>query len=247
MFIHVDFPSDAVLSVCAEGSSLARNCMTQSKGSHVCRVFHRAWSWKAETWRKLQKVEPWKRLSSARQLISSFSLWYHITFLLCFEHSENIIQITLLEKRKEKNLIITPSNEKMDTSEKCTGIVIFHILIPIAWNRKETHAVYQIGLVPFAPSHAAHTDISFKYRLLAIIEQKSPCLPHGPGVECLTLLACQDSFNQKAQIKVVLWALSTVNCYWSQQMKFVHVDRSNILSVFSSLLPASGNLGSINK
>lgn len=116
----------------------------------------------------------------------------------------------LLEK---KNLIITPSNEKMDTSEKCTGIVIFHILIHITRNRRETHAVYQIGLVPFAPSHAAHTDISFKYRLLAIIEQKSPCLPHGPGLECLTLPAYKDSFNHKAQINVVLWALSTVNCY----------------------------------
>lgn len=69
----------------------------------------------------------------------------------------------------------------MDTSEKCTGIVIFHILIHITRNRRETRAVYQIGLVPFASSHAAHTDISFKYRLLAIIEQKSPCLPHGPG------------------------------------------------------------------
>lgn len=148
---------------------------------------------------------------------------------------------------KKKNLIITPSNEKMDTSEKCTGIVIFHILIHITRNRRETHAVYQIGLVPFAPSHAAHTDISFKYRLLAIIEQKSPCLPHGPGLECLTLPVYKDGFNHKAQINVVLWALSTVNCYWSQQMKFVHVDRSNILSVFSSLLPASGNSGGINK
>lgn len=244
MFIHVDFPSLAVLSVCAEGSGLAWNRVTQSKGSHVFGVFHRAWSWKAEKWRKPQKVEPWKRLSSARQLISSFSLWFHITFLLCFEHSENIIQIMLLEK---KNLIITPSNEKMDTSEKCTGIVIFHILIHITRNRRETHAVYQIGLVPFAPSHAAHTDISFKYRLLAIIEQKSPCLPHGPGLECLTLPVYKDGFNHKAQINVVLWALSTVNCYWSQQMKFVHVDRSNILSVFSSLLPASGNSGGINK
>lgn len=146
-----------------------------------------------------------------------------------------------------KNLIITPSNEKMDTSEKCKGIVIFHILIHITRNRKETHAVYQIGLVPFAPSHAAHTDISFKYRLLAIIEQRSPCLPHRPGLECLTSPTFQDSFNQKAQINVVLWALSTVNCYWSQQMKFVHVDRSKTLSVFSSLLPASGNSGSINK
>lgn len=114
----------------------------------------------------------------------------------------------LLEKGG-KNLIIAPSNEKTDTSEKCKGIVIFHI----TKNRKETHAVYQIGLVPFAPGHAAHSDISFKYRLLAIIEQKSPCLPHRPCVECLTLSACLDSFNQKAQINVVLWALSTVNCY----------------------------------
>lgn len=111
------------------------------------------------------------------------------------------------------NQIITPSNEKMDSSEKCTGIVIFHILIPITRNRKQTHAVYQIGLVPFAPSHAAHTDISFKYRLQAIIEQKSPCLPHGPGLRCLTLLAHKDNFNQKAQIKLVLWGLSTINCY----------------------------------
>lgn len=101
----------------------------------------------------------------------------------------------------------------MDTCEKCKGIVIFHILIPITRNRKETHAVYQIGLLPFAPSRAAHADISFKYRLLAIIEQKSPRLPHEPGLECLASPACQDSFNQKAQIKVVLWALSTVNCY----------------------------------
>lgn len=233
------------LSVCAEGSGLAWNCMTQSKGSHVFRAFHRAWSWKAETWRKLQKVAPWKRLSSARQLISSFSLWFHITFLLCFEHSENIIQIMLLEK--EKNLIITPSNEKMDTSEKCRGIVIFHVLIHITRKRKETQAVYQIGLVPFAPGHAAHSDISFKYRLLAIIEQKSPCLPHRPSAECLTMSACQDSFNQKAQINVVLWALSTVNCYWSQQMKFVQADRSNTLSVFSTLLLESGNSGGINK
>lgn len=148
----------------------------------------------------------------------------------------------LLEKG-EKNLIIAPSNEKTDTSEKCKGIVIFHI----TKNRKETHAVYQIGLVPFAPGHAAHSDISFKYRLLAIIEQKSPCLPHRPCVECLTLSACLDSFNQKAQINVVLWALSTVNCYWSQQMKFVHADRSNTLSVFSTLLPESGNSEGINK
>lgn len=65
-------------------------------------------------------------------------------------------------------------------------------------------------LVPFAPSHAAHTDISFKYRLLAIIEQKSPCLPHRPGLERLALPPCQDSFNQKAQINVVLWG--SVNC-----------------------------------
>lgn len=179
MLIHVDFPSHAVLSVCAEGSGPGWNCMTQSQGSHVCRAFHRAWSWKAETWRKLQKVEPWKRLSSSRQLISPFSLWFHITFLLCFEHCENIIQIMLLETKKKKNLIITPSNEKMDTSEKCKGIVIFHILIHITRNRKETHAVYQIGLVPFAPSHAVHTDISFKYRLPAITKQRSPCRPHG--------------------------------------------------------------------
>lgn len=93
------------------------------------------------------------------------------------------------------------------------GIVIFHILIPITRKRKQTHAVYQIGLVPFAPSHAAHTDISFKYRLQAVIEQKSPWLTHVPGLQRCTLLACQDNFNQKAQIKVVLWALSTVNCY----------------------------------
>lgn len=165
---------------------------------------------------------------------------FSIMFWAQWKHNTNLTA-------GKKNLIITPSNEKTDSSEKCTGIVIFHILIHITTNRKETHAVYQIGLVPFAPSHAAHTDISFKYRLLAIIEQKSPCLPHGPGLECLTLLACQDSFNQKAQINVVLWALSTVNCYWSQQMKFVPVDRSNILSLFSSLLPASGNSGGINK
>ena len=101
----------------------------------------------------------------------------------------------------------------MDTSEKCKGIVIFHILIHITRNRKETHAVYQIGSAPFAPSHAAHTDISFKYRLLAIMEQKSPCPPHKPDLVCLTLLAFQDSFNQKAQINVVLSVLSTVNCY----------------------------------
>lgn len=242
MFIHVDFPSHAVLSVCAEGSGLAWNCMTQSKGSHVFRAFHRAWSWKAETWRKLQKVEPWQRLSSSVNFLFFPLVPHHfsIMFWTLWNHNTN-------HGAGEKNLIITPSNEKMDTSEKCKGIVIFHILIHITRNRKETHAVYQIGLVPFAPSHAAHTDISFKYRLLAIIEQKSPCLPHRPGLECLALSACQDSFNQKAQINVVLWALSTVNCYWSQQMKFGHVDRSNTLSVFSSLLPASGNSGGINK
>lgn len=110
MFIHVDFPSLAVLSVCAEGSGLAWNRVTQSKGSHVFGVFHRAWSWKAEKWRKLQKVEPWKRLSSARQLISSFSLWFHITFLLCFEHSENIIQIMLLEKKKSNHYTLKWKN-----------------------------------------------------------------------------------------------------------------------------------------
>lgn len=67
--------------------------------------------------------------------------------------------------------------EKMDATEKCVGIVIFHLLIPITRNRKETRALYQIGLVPFASSHAARTDISFKYRLPAIIQAKSPCLP----------------------------------------------------------------------
>lgn len=103
--------------------------------------------------------------------------------------------------------------KKWIASEKCKGIVIFHILIHITRNPKETHSVYQIGLVPFAPSHAAHTDISFKYRLLAIIEQKTPCLPHKPSLDCRALLACPHSFNQKAQINVVLWALSTVNCY----------------------------------
>lgn len=78
----------------------------------------------------------------------------------------------------------------MDATEKCVGIVIFHLLIPITRNRKETRALYQIGLVAFAPSHAASTDVSFKYRLLAIIRPKTLCLPHGPGLETLTLGAC---------------------------------------------------------
>lgn len=172
---------------------------------------------------------------------------HHFSIMFWTQWKHNTNHAAGKEEEKKKNLIITPSNEKMDTSEKCKGIVIFHILIHITGKRKETHAVYQIGLVPFAPGHAAHSDISFKYRLLAIIEQKSPCLPHRPGVECLTLPACQDSFNQNAQMNVVLWALSTVNCYWSQQMKFVHADRSNTLSVFSTLLLESGNSGGVNK
>lgn len=62
----------------------------------------------------------------------------------------------------------------MDTGEKCEGIVIFHILIHITGKPKEETRAYQIGWAPFALGQAPRTDISFKYRLLAIIEQKSP-------------------------------------------------------------------------
>lgn len=105
MFIHVDFPSHAVLSARTEGSGPAWNHVTRNKGPHVFGAFRRARSWKAEIRRKRQKVEPWKRLSSARQLICSPPphLWFHITFLLCFEHGENIIQIILLGEKKSNH------------------------------------------------------------------------------------------------------------------------------------------------
>lgn len=46
-------------------------------------------------------------LSPARQLISFFfsPLWFHITFLLYFEHRENIIQIMLLEKESNHHAL----------------------------------------------------------------------------------------------------------------------------------------------
>lgn len=245
MFIHVDFPSHAVLSVCTEGSGLVSNCMAQSMGLSCLQGVPQSMIMKRRNMKKTAKG--WAMETSFFCTSVNFLFFplvpHHFSIMFWTQGKRN----TNHHVGRKKNLIITASNEKMDTSEKCKGIVIFHILIHITRTRKETPAVYQIGLVPFALGHAAHRDISFKYRLLAIREQKSPRLPHRPTVECLMLSTCQDSFNQKAQINVVLWALSTVNCYWSQQMKFVHADRSNTLSVFSTLLPESGNSGGINK
>lgn len=55
------------------------------------------------------------------------------------------------EKKGKKSNHYAPQMKKMDTSEKCRGIVIFHILIHITRKRKETHAVYQIGFGAFCP------------------------------------------------------------------------------------------------
>lgn len=140
------------LSARTEGSSPAWKHVTRSKGPHVFGAFRRARSWKAETRRKRRKVEPWKRLSSARQLICfppTPHLWFHITFLLCFEHGENIIQIILLGGKK--NLIITASNEKTDTGEKCEGIVIFHILIHITGKPKRNTGCISDWFGAFCP------------------------------------------------------------------------------------------------
>lgn len=103
MFIRVDSPSEAILSACAQGSGLSRLLGDTEQGLSCLQGVPRSMITKRRNpQRKLQKVEPPECLSSARQLISLFFpplVPHHFSIMFW----GNIIQITLLEKRKKSN------------------------------------------------------------------------------------------------------------------------------------------------
>lgn len=141
------------LSARTEGSGLAWNRVTRSKGPHVFGAFRRARSWKAETRRKRRKVEPWKRLSSARQLICpppSYYLWFHQFSIMFWTRGKHNTNHPVGGKKSNHysfkwkngyrwkmwgNCYFSHSNSHHSETEKKHGLYIRLVLCLLPWAR----------------------------------------------------------------------------------------------------------------
>lgn len=126
-----------------------------------------------------QKVEPPKTslfCASLHFLLLPFGSTS--LFLLCFGHSGNTIQIVLPEKTKKKKRRRRRrrrgSNHYTLQMKKCGAVKYVGELLLLHSNPHHTEAQRNTGLVwlPVASGRPATRDITFKYRLLAIMEEK---------------------------------------------------------------------------
>lgn len=100
-------------------------------------------------------------------------------------------------------IIPATKHKEMDIQgKKRRGKGIFHILIK--WEHKGSIYIYQIGYVRVALGHARQADISFKYRLQAIKQQKALFLKHKHKMG-VHLLFSSRKLLSKAGNKCIFW------------------------------------------